>query len=68
MARSPELRSTAGPLFVERRADGSCADCGRWTASRAVCVDVHTHSEVELCGNCVPAFLQRQQFPPGCCG
>ena len=47
--------------------EGTCADCGQLTSWRRRCVDSHTASTMELCGNCLPAFMQRQQHPPGCC-
>jgi hypothetical protein len=50
------------------RVQGTCADCGRPTSEQARFMDLHTHSEVELCAGCIPAFLHRQQFPSGCCG
>jgi hypothetical protein len=52
----------------EVHVEGSCADCGRWTDKRGRFIDPHTRSEVELCANCIPAFLHRQQSPAGCCG
>ncbi len=48
--------------------DGPCSDCGHMTASRTRCFDQHTSSMVELCANCVPAFLQRRHFVAGSCG
>lgn len=49
-------------------ASGSCADCGLPVAQRMVCVDVITHSTVELCPACWNAYRQRQVFSAGCCG
>ena len=68
MAASQDAIERVSIPSLELRTEGSCADCGRWTVQRARCLDPHTHSEVELCAHCIPAFLQRQQFPPGCCG
>lgn len=48
--------------------EGTCADCGQLTTWRSRHFDPHTCSTLELCGSCVPAFLQRQYLPPGCCG
>lgn len=45
-----------------------CTDCGRLLAERKIFFDRHVLSEVALCPNCLPAFQQRQYFPPGCCG
>lgn len=47
---------------------GSCADCGALVAQRLACVDVVTHSTVELCAACWNAYRQRQAFSTGCCG
>jgi hypothetical protein len=47
---------------------GPCSDCGNMAAKLSRCVDQHTSSTVSLCPNCVPAFVQRQHMPPGCCG
>lgn len=49
-------------------AEARCADCGGFSSQGQTFFDSQTHSEVHLCPNCLPAFLQRQQFPPGCCG
>ena len=53
---------------VNRVASGSCADCGAHAAERRECVDVITHSKVELCPACWNAYRQRQAFGSGCCG
>lgn len=53
---------------VDRVASGSCADCGVVVAQRMACVDVATHSTVELCAACWNAYRQRQVFSAGCCG
>ncbi len=50
------------------RGEGPCSDCGHIALLWTRCFDQHTHSMVELCANCAPAFMQRQQFPMGCCG
>jgi hypothetical protein len=47
---------------------GHCSDCGNMAVKLSRGVDQHTSSTVSLCPNCVPAFIQRQQMPPGCCG
>lgn len=47
--------------------DVVCTDCGRLLAERKTFFDRHVFSEVALCPNCLPAFQQRQHFPPGCC-
>jgi len=54
--------------LTEACAEATCTDCGRTTTRAARHVDVHTHSEVQLCPDCLPAFLQRQRLPTGCCG
>ena len=48
--------------------EGLCSDCGNPAQPRSRWIDPHTHSEVELCTTCAPAFLQRLQVPTGCCG
>lgn len=48
--------------------NGSCADCGTLAAQRMACVDILTHSTVELCPACWNAYRQRQVFSAGCCG
>ena len=53
---------------VARSREGACSDCGHVTSRRTPFFDQHTCSSVELCMNCLPAFLQRQNLPPGCCG
>jgi hypothetical protein len=53
--------------YAERAAEVTCADCGRVSVHWKRCVDLHTRSELAVCLNCLPAFLQRQQLPPGCC-
>jgi hypothetical protein len=47
---------------------GPCSDCGKMSPRLTRGVDQHTSSTVSLCPNCVPAFIQRQHMPPGCCG
>lgn len=47
--------------------EGACADCGRLSAWRVRCFDPHTYSNLELCGNCAPAFRERRQHSVGCC-
>jgi hypothetical protein len=54
--------------LTEAAAESTCSDCGRTTIRPMRGVDMHTHSEVQLCPDCVPAFMHRQQFPAGCCG
>ncbi len=53
---------------VDRVVSGSCADCGALVEQRMACVDVATHSTVELCASCWNAYRQRQVFSAGCCG
>lgn len=47
---------------------GACSDCGARVQQRTACVDVVTHSAVELCEACWQAYRQRQAFAAGCCG
>gem|GEM_PF-3214768 len=47
---------------------GPCSDCGKMAPRLTRCVDQHTSSTMSLCPNCLPAFIQRQHMPPGCCG
>jgi len=53
---------------ADRVANGPCADCGVVVVRRMACVDVATHSTVELCAACWNAYRQRQVFSAGCCG
>lgn len=59
-------------LSIQRKYDansvGPCSDCGKMAPKLTRCVDQHTSSTVSLCPNCIPAFIQRQHMPPGCCG
>ena len=48
--------------------EGPCSDCGQITWSRTSCFDTHTRSTLDLCATCAAAWMQRQDFPPGCCG
>lgn len=45
-----------------------CSDCGREAQELMPAFDPHTNSAVALCRSCRAAFMQREQFPPGCCG
>lgn len=44
-----------------------CSDCGRKAPGLTMAFDPYTNSEVVLCQSCLSAFVQRYQFPPGCC-
>jgi len=44
-----------------------CSDCGREAQGLTPTFDPYTNSEVALCQSCLSAFVQRYQFPPGCC-
>jgi hypothetical protein len=53
---------------TERRGTGTCSDCGTTVRYRIECVDVVTHSTLELCETCWNAYRQRQVFSGECCG
>jgi hypothetical protein len=50
------------------RLAGACSDCGAVVQRRIACIDVITHSTIELCDPCWSAFQQRQVFTSGCRG
>src|SRR5262245_27129883 len=43
-------------------------DCGALAHRRIACIDIFTHSTVDLCTSCWQAYRQRQEFANGCCG
>ena len=52
---------------VRVKTEEPCSDYGQLVQWREQYYDQHTRSTVDLCTHCVPAFVQRQRFPPGCC-
>ncbi len=54
-------------LGTDASTEGTCSDCGIMVPQRTRCLDRQTHSALDLCGRCLGAFMQRQQFLAGCC-